>query len=261
MPHSLLEWAPTIGAIGATGLAIFTVRKLWFEIHNLRRRDAKELLELIAEVERRLQREADNAWRYPNANLPQSPLEDSLAKDLLVSQIFGQTIAWAEWLEIRKFLMDHDLRPIRFRNMSPMDLLRHAWSYRYRDKRDKKKAAPRVRFRKMWRICLKSWWYTVVYWATFLWFLFWFELALISINRPFRDWLILNLPFLDWLWIPAGIQNNVLLAVGAALLGLIAFHLNFYFNLDGDMALLICKKTQTLAKKRLKRIRASNQRR
>lgn len=88
MANSFLAWVSGIGGVVVIVGTVITAFKVVSEIKNLGRRDVKELLDLIAEAGNRFEKESANAWRYPDAKPPKGSFEDSLAKDLLVSQIF-----------------------------------------------------------------------------------------------------------------------------------------------------------------------------
>jgi hypothetical protein len=129
MANSFLVWVSVIGGVVTIVVAILTAFKVVPEAKNLRRRDVKDLLDLIDEAGNRFEKESANAWRNPDAKPPKGSFEDSLAKDLLVSQIFGRTITWSDWIEIRKFLTAHE--NVRFgRYLRNIDVLRFAWFYR-----------------------------------------------------------------------------------------------------------------------------------
>jgi len=92
MANSFLVWVSVIGGVVTIVVAILTAFKVVPEAKNLRRRDVKDLLDLIDEAGNRFEKESANAWRNPDAKPPKGSFEDSLGKDLLVSQIFGRTI-------------------------------------------------------------------------------------------------------------------------------------------------------------------------
>jgi hypothetical protein len=108
MDNSIPAWVSGISVLVTIVLAIFAAFKLVPEIKSLRWRGVKDLVDLIDEAGNRFEKELASAWRNPDAKPPRGSFEDSLAKDLLVSQIFGRAITWSDWIEIRKFLMDHD---------------------------------------------------------------------------------------------------------------------------------------------------------
>jgi len=129
MSNSFLTWVSGIGGVVTIVVAIITAFKVVPEMKNLRRRGVKELLDLIDEAGNRFEKESANARRNPDAKPPKGSFEDSLGKDLLVSQIFGRTITWSDWIEIRKFLTDHE--NVRFGPyLRNIDVLRYAWLYR-----------------------------------------------------------------------------------------------------------------------------------
>jgi hypothetical protein len=119
---NFISWVPVISIVVGFVGTVITIVKTVPEAKNLRRRNVKELLDLIDEAGNRFKKESANSWRNPDGKPPKGSFEDSLAKDLLVSQIFGRTITWSDWIEIRKFLTDYE--NVRF------DLLRYAWLYR-----------------------------------------------------------------------------------------------------------------------------------
>ena len=104
MNNFIRDWVPLINGTMLAVAAIFAVFKGVHEAKNLRRRNVKELLDLIAVVLNRLEIDSANADAKP----AKGSFEDSLAKDLLVSHIFGRNITWSDYTEIRKFLTDHD---------------------------------------------------------------------------------------------------------------------------------------------------------
>jgi len=232
--NSVVAWVSVIGSVVTAFLTVVTVYKALLEAKNLRGRNVKELLELIAEAQRRIERDSDKAWRYPDAKLPKCSFEDCLAKDMLASQIFGRTITWSDWVEIRKFLMDHeDVR---------LNLLRYAWPYR-----DQRKA-PCVSFRMTlsirWNVLL----YVAICWGTLLLFCLGFTLVQISLNPLVIQWLISVIPQLPKLLVSLGIRaSNQLLALGALIMAftLFPFILNVVWNYDGYAAHLIRKKTES----------------
>ncbi len=89
MSNSFLTWVSGIGGVVTIVVAIITAFKVVPEMKNLRRRGVKELIDLIDEAGNRFEKESANAWR---SQPPKGSFEDSLGKDLLVSQIFGRTI-------------------------------------------------------------------------------------------------------------------------------------------------------------------------
>lgn len=155
-------------------------------------RHVKEWLELISEVENRIEKQDRNAWRNPDAKPPKGPFEDSLAKDRLVSHIFGRPITWFDWAEIRTFLTDYDLSA----NNIPLDrslrFLRSAWPYR------DKKQAPHICFRMTPQIRLDYWCYNLL--LHFWLLLMLFGNLLICIGFIASCLMSLKIPHLpDWL--------------------------------------------------------------
>jgi hypothetical protein len=122
MDNSISAWVSGIGGAVTTVLAIYGAFKVAPEIKSLRRRDVRELLDLIDEAGNRFEKELASPLWYPGARPPRDSFEDSLAKDLLVSHIFGRRITWSDWIEIREFLNNHN-------NVHMVDLCK-AWSYR-----------------------------------------------------------------------------------------------------------------------------------
>jgi hypothetical protein len=243
MANSFLVWISGIGGVVVTLGTVITAVKVVLEAKNLRRRDVKELLDLIDEAGNRFEKESANVWRSPEAKPPKGSFEDSLAKDLLASQIFGRAITGSEWIEIRKFLTAHE--NVRFgRYLRNIDVLRFAWFYRDQTQ------APRICFRMTWRIRLNVLWYLSVSWVTILLFCFGFTLVYISLLNPaFLEWSLS--PQLPKLLISFGIHSrNQLLVSGAEIMlfTLLIFIPNVIFNYDGYAARLICKKTESLAK-------------
>jgi len=216
---------------------LFAAYKAVLETKSLRRRDVKELLELLAEAGNRFEKELANAWRDPEAKPPKGSFEDSLANDLLVSQIFGRAITWSDYREIRKFLMDHD-------NVRINDL-RYAWPYR------DQKQVPRICFQMTLPIWLNVVWYFFSGWVLLLLILIGLFFVQISLNGPFFEWLISLSPKIPNLLISFGIHNShQLLRLGAKIIPapLVLFILNLFFNYGGNATRLICKKTKSLAK-------------
>jgi hypothetical protein len=244
MANSFLAWVSVISGVVVIVATVITAVKAVLEAKNLRRRDVKELLDLIDEAGNRFEKESANAWRNPEAKPPEGSFEDSLAKDLLVSQIFGRTITWSDWIEIRKFLTDHE--NVRFgRYLRNIDLLRYAWLYRDQTQ------APHRCFRMTWRIRLNVLWYLSVSWVTLLLFCFGLMLVWISLIPAFLELLISLSPQLPKLLISFGIHSsNQLLVPGAEIMlfTLLIFIPNVIFNYDCYAARLICKKTESLAK-------------
>ena len=124
-PVWIKDGAQAAGALITSSVTLVVLRRTAVDIRNLHGTRIKQTLALIDEAERRFKRDEANAWRTAS-------FEDSLAKDLLVSRIFGHPITWADWLEIRKFLTDYGLR---------LDLLSAAGPYRDQSK------TPRIAFR------------------------------------------------------------------------------------------------------------------
>jgi hypothetical protein len=163
---------------------------------------------------------------------------------VLVSQIFGRTITWSDWIEIRKFLTAHE--NVRFgRYLRNIDVLRFAWFYRDQTQ------APHICFRMTWPIHRDVLWYFSIFWVMILLIFIGFTLVQISLNGPFLKWLISLSPKIPNLLISFGIHNShQLLRLGAKIipLPLVFLILNWIFNYDGYAAQLICKKTESLAK-------------
>jgi hypothetical protein len=236
MANFVVTWAPVIGSVVVTVAAIFATFKVVIEAKNLRRRNVKELLDLIQEAGNRFEKESAKAWRDPEARPPKGSFEDSLYKDRLVSQIFGREITWYDWLEIRKFIMSHQ-------NVS-LSLLRYAWLYRDQTQ------APPICFRLTWRICLSSIGYLAVLWVTLLFLLLGFTLMQFTL-APVILWLISLNPQLPKLLNSFGIYSSAqLLVPGLEIMSgaLVILILNALFNYDGYAAYLLWKKTKPIAK-------------
>ena len=176
----------------------------------------KELLDLIDEAGNRFEKELASAWRNPGAKPPRGSFEDSLAKDLLVSHIFGRPITWSDWIEIREFLKIYD-------NVRMVDL-RNAWFYRDQTQ------APHVYFRMTWPVRLSAFGYRF----------------LVFVTTPlcvFGTKLLLN---------SFGIHSDQLRLLEAVIiLSLLVFILNVIFNYGGYAAFLICKKTESPLSRRM----------
>jgi hypothetical protein len=194
-------------------IAVVNAGPTW---QNLRRREVKDLLGLITEVSNRLEKDSANALRN-------SEIEDSLAKDLLVSQVFGRVITWSDWIKIRKFLTDH--------KSVTLDLLSRAWFYR--DQTD----ASQIRFQMMPRIFWQNIEYILILLITIPSAMFGFMLMVIS-------WLnSMGLQLPKWL-ISFGIHGDQLFALGAGIMLLALVYLipNVIFNFDGIAARQVCEK-------------------
>lgn len=237
MANSIPTWVSVVvGVVGIIG-TVFAAYKAVLETKNLRRRDVKELLDLLAEARNRFEKESASAWRDPGAKPPKGSFEDSLANDLLVSQIFGRAITWSDYREIRKFLMDHE-------NVRINDL-RYAWPYR------DQKQAPRISFQMTLPIWLNVAWYFFSCWVLLLLIFIGLLFVQISLNVPFLAWLISLSPEIPKLLISFGIHNShQLLRLGAKIIPvpLVLLILNAVFNYGGNATRLICKKTKSLAK-------------
>lgn len=70
MANSIPSWVSVVvGVVGIIG-TVFAAYKVVLETKNLRRRDVKELLDLLAEAGNRFEKESASAWRDPEAKPP-----------------------------------------------------------------------------------------------------------------------------------------------------------------------------------------------
>lgn len=100
MAHFIHDVFPIITAAAAFLSTIVTVvitlSRARIEHRNLRRIDVKDRLDLLDEVEKRLDQDSLHAWRYKNAEPPKGSIEDQLAKDLLVSHSLADpSLGWS----------------------------------------------------------------------------------------------------------------------------------------------------------------------
>ena len=238
MAHFIHDVFPIITAAAAFLSTIVTVvitlSRARIEHRNLRRIDVKDRLDLLDEVEKRLDQDSLHAWRYKNAEPPKGSIEDQLAKDLLVSHVFGRSITWLEWLAIRRFLAEQDKVGV--------DLLRLAWPYRDQE-------VVLVRFRMTWRSWLRRVAYTCVSLTSGLSVFFGYMLVLLSLNHPTIGWLLSLIPQLSGLLSSLDLQSWGRVAVLRAQLvfiGLSVFIPNEFFNYGLPASWRICKQLKAV---------------
>jgi hypothetical protein len=190
---------------------ILAAYKLLSEVRTLRRRDVKDFIALINQAALHCDKESANAWRATS-------FEDCFTKDLLASHIFGRSITWKDYHEIRTFLGTHP--NIRITE------LRNAWPYRDALRK------PRIYF----RITKQVWWSAFAY-RLFSGFMFLFvcsgfTLLFLAIGALY--------PFETF----PGIPKDQLLATGCStiVLPVVLFFPNLIYCYDGYATLRICKK-------------------
>jgi hypothetical protein len=124
--HDVVPVIATAAAIvSGTVSIVIALSSARLEHRNLCGIDVKDRLDLLEEVEKRLDRDSFHAWRHKDAEPPKDVIEEQLVKNLLVSRVFGRPITWLEWHAIRRFLAEQD-------NIG-IDLLRQAWPFREKD--------------------------------------------------------------------------------------------------------------------------------